>query len=174
MELPVSVDSPTPCISSAHGKTSLSPVTFFSVEELQDEISSLEQVLLSLPPLEHHLDIQFPISESVGHIRGADMQEMPKYQLEDFTEEMFSCKWNNSEPFVLTGVVDPMTLTELLDLEQGGQHQCTISSFDGQEWQNTKSTLREYFSLWDKAQPHRPMQIRVCFSNFFFVCRFSF
>ena len=165
MELPVSVDSSTPCVSSAHGKTSLSPVTFFSVEELQDEISSLEQVLSSLPPLKHHSDIQFPVSESVGHIEGMDMQEMPKYRLEDFTEEMFSCKWNNSEPFMLTRVIDPMTPTELLDLEQGGQRQCTISSFDGQEWQNTKSTFGEYFSSWDEARPHRPMQLRVCFSK---------
>jgi len=168
------VNSPTLCVRSVHGKTSLSPVTFFSVEELQDEISSLEQALSSPPPLEHHSDIQFPVSESVGHMEGVDMQEMPKYWLEDFTEEMFSRKWNNSEPFVLTGVVDPMTPIELLDLEHGGQRQCTISSFNGHEWQYTKSTLREYFSSWDEAQPHRPMQIRVCFSYFFFVCRFSF
>jgi hypothetical protein len=173
-ELPVLVDGPTPCVSSAHGKTSLSPVTFFSVKELQDEISALEQALSSPPPPEHHSDLQFPVSESVGHIEGADMQEMPKYRLKDFTEEMFSHKWNNSEPFVLTGVVDPMTPTELLDLERGGQRQCTISSFNGHEWQNTKSTLGEYFSSWDEPQPHRPMQIRVCFSKFFFVCRVSF
>ena len=164
MALPVLVDSTTPCVSFAHGKATLSPVTFFSVEELQDEISSLEQALSSLPPLEHHSDLQFPISKSVGHIEGADMQEMPKYWLEDSTEEMFSHKWNNTEPFVLTGVVDPMTPTELLDLEQGGQCQCTISSFDGHQWQDTKSTLGEYFRLWDEAQLHRPMQIRVCFS----------
>ena len=101
------------------------------------------------------------IAEAIRHTEPCT-QNMCKYQVGELTDEVFLEKWINREPFVLTGICDSTPPQDLLDLKSHGLKRCTTTYYDGQVWQNKKSTLGAYFKTWEKDQlPKKSLQIRV-------------
>ena len=152
----------TPCVGS-HCKSWFSPVAVFTVEVLEDQISAMEAVLALPPPkgLDAQADIQ-PIIPEADRCMELHTQSMGKYKVGELTNDLFLEKWRNREPFVLTGITDPMKPEDLLDLERNKRKHCMTTFHDGQAWCTRRSTLGSYFKVWESVQlPNRSLQIRV-------------
>jgi hypothetical protein len=163
---------PMPC-TGVHSKTWFLPVTIFSAEELQNTIVAMENVTSSQVSQCLNQDRPPCVPESIRHEEGLEMQQMARYQIGEMTEEIFQQKWDNKEPFVLVGVVEPTPPMELLDFTKNGRKRCTVSFLQAGICHSRTSTLAGYFKSWDKMQdPDMALQIRVCSSIFhpnFFV-----
>ncbi|KAF8220445.1 hypothetical protein L208DRAFT_1209627, partial [Tricholoma matsutake] len=151
---------PTPS-TSTHCKTWFMPVTIFSVEELQNTVATIKTMIASRPSQCLSQDRPPCVPELMHHKEGFEMQEMPRYRVGELTEKIFQQKWDNKEPFVLAGVVEPAPLTELLDLKQNGRKCCIVSFLEAGTLHSRTSTLARYFKSWDKIQdPGGALQIR--------------
>ena len=163
-----------PCIGP-HCQTQLFPMAVFSAEELNEHICAMESIFNSLPPkcLGPPPDVEYLVPGSTRD-NTPHSQEMCKYHVGTLTEQVFIKKWTNREPFVLTGVAEPLEPAVLFNLQQNGRKHCTMSFHDGETWHNKQSTLAAYFKSWD-CQPssNSPLQIRVraqiLFLNFLFT-----
>ena len=164
-DLPAAAEDHPPggCTGRHHGG-SLWPVTFFSLTDLHNTLKSMESVMLMSRPFELGLlpASRSPLSQPTCSGERGAMVELPRYSLQELTQEMFTQKWNKCEPFVLTGVIDPTTPAQLLDLPKQGNRKCTTMFFDGEVWQTSDSTLSTYFGSWNQTQlSKRSLQIRV-------------
>lgn len=159
LELPT--ENPNPhSTSGPHSQSWLIPVSSFLPDDLK---LSLKEMRMLTPMMEKTWVLEDPALESVRAQGGSPTRSVRRFKPGELDPATFDKLWNAREPFVMTGVVEPHTLSSLFDLDDEAQHKCTVAYHDGESWvedSGDHSTLETYFAAWDKQKKY-PLQVRV-------------